>query len=197
VPVVIAGAGQLDLASARGFATGSLASSEGTAVPAGFPDFEEAAAASPTTAAAVPQDHLEPVLLGHLRGLAGVEVRFGTELAAFDQDGGGVTVMLREHAGGADELVRAGWLVGADGARRAARSTLEGWEPPTATAAPPSTSSARASPCSPAPAPEPGPAPAPPSTPRSPWTCGRSTPAPPPSWASTPTAPSWPAPTPR
>jgi len=43
-------AGQLDLAHARGFATGSLASSDGTAVPAGFPDFEEAAAASPTTA---------------------------------------------------------------------------------------------------------------------------------------------------
>jgi flavin-dependent dehydrogenase len=80
-------AGQLDLTYARGFATGSLASPEGTAVPAGFPDFEEAAAASPTTAAGVPQDHLEPVLLGHLRGPAGAE-----------------------------ELVRAGWLVGADGA---------------------------------------------------------------------------------
>ena len=117
-------AGQLDLAHARGFATGSLASPEGTAVPAGFPDFEEAAAASPTTAAAVPQDHLEPVLLGHLRGLAGAEVRFGTELAAFDQDGGGVTVTLREHAGGADELVRAGWLVGADGAHSPVRTGL-------------------------------------------------------------------------
>ena len=35
-------AGQLDLAHARGFATGSLASPEGAAVPAGFPDFEEA-----------------------------------------------------------------------------------------------------------------------------------------------------------
>jgi putative polyketide hydroxylase len=117
-------AGQLDLAHARGFATGSLASPEGTAVPAGFPDFEEAAAASPTTAAAVPQDHLEPVLLGHLRGLAGAEVRFGTELAAFDQDGGGVTVTLREHAGGAEEFVRAGWLVGADGAHSPVRTGL-------------------------------------------------------------------------
>ena len=117
-------AGQLDLAHARGFATGSLASPEGTAVPAGFPDFEEAAAASPTTAAAVPQDHLEPVLLGHLRGLAGAEVRFGTELAAFDQDGGGVTVTLRERAGGPDERVRAGWLVGADGAHSPVRTGL-------------------------------------------------------------------------
>ena len=44
-------------------------------MPTGFPDFEEAAAASPTTAAAVPQDHLEPVLLRHLRGLPGAEVR--------------------------------------------------------------------------------------------------------------------------
>jgi 2-polyprenyl-6-methoxyphenol hydroxylase-like FAD-dependent oxidoreductase len=117
-------AGQLDLADARGFATGSLASPEGTAVPAGFPDFQEAAAASPTTAAAVPQDHLEPVLLGHLRGLAGAKVRFGTELTAFDQDGGGVTVTLRERASGAEELVRAGWLVGADGAHSRVRTGL-------------------------------------------------------------------------
>jgi putative polyketide hydroxylase len=99
-------AGQLDLGHAQGFATGSLASHEGTSVPAGFPDFEEAAAASPTTPAAVPQDHLEPVLLGHLLGLAGAEVRFGTELTAFDQDGGGVTVTLRERASGAEEPPR-------------------------------------------------------------------------------------------
>jgi hypothetical protein len=96
---------------------------------------------------------------------------------------------------------RYGIYVAPVGARRAARSALQGWEPagPEALAedlngrlghawlaqangpaGPPSTSSARASPCSPAPAPEPGPTPAPPSTPRSLRTCGRSTPAPPP-----------------
>jgi putative polyketide hydroxylase len=78
----------------------------------------------PATAAAVPQDHVEPVLLGHLRGLAGAKVRFGTELIDFDQDGGGVTLTLRERASGAEELVRAGWLVGADGAHSRVRTGL-------------------------------------------------------------------------
>ncbi|HET7516130.1 MAG TPA: FAD-dependent monooxygenase [Actinomycetes bacterium] len=73
----------------------------------GFPDLDRAAAHSPTLPAAVPQDHLEPVLLGHLQGFPATGVRFGTELAAFAQDAGGVTVTLRERATGAERLVRA------------------------------------------------------------------------------------------
>jgi 2-polyprenyl-6-methoxyphenol hydroxylase-like FAD-dependent oxidoreductase len=117
-------AGQLDLGFTTGFSTSSLASPEGVPLKVGFPDLDQAAAHSPTLPAAVPQDHLEPVLLGHLRELPGTEVRFGTELAAFDQDAGGVTVALRERATGAERLVRAAYLVGADGAHSRVRAGL-------------------------------------------------------------------------
>ena len=43
-------------------------------------------------------------------------VRFGTELAALDQDAGGVTVVLQERPECAVRTVRAGYVVGADGA---------------------------------------------------------------------------------
>ena len=61
-------AGQLDLNSTGAWAAETLASPEGAELPLGVAGIEQAAAASPTTLAAVPQDHLEPVLLGHLRG---------------------------------------------------------------------------------------------------------------------------------
>ena len=49
----------------------------------------------------MPQDHLEPVPLRHLERSGLAEVRFGSELVALDQDGDGVTVVLRERATGA------------------------------------------------------------------------------------------------
>jgi putative polyketide hydroxylase len=117
-------AGQLDLGFTTGFATSSLTSPEGVTLNVGFPDLDRAAAHSPTLPAAVPQDHLEPVLLGHLRGFPATGVRFGAELAAFAQDAGGVTVTLRERATGAERLVRAAYLVGADGAHSRVRAGL-------------------------------------------------------------------------
>jgi putative polyketide hydroxylase len=117
-------AGQLDISFASGFVTGTLASAEGVPLELGFPDFELAATHSPTLPAGVPQDHLEPVLLHHLRGLPAAEVRFGTELSAFDQDAEGVTVTLRERATGAERLVSAAYLVGADGAHSPVRAGL-------------------------------------------------------------------------
>ena len=113
-------AGQLDLTATGAWAAETLASPEGTELPLGVAGFAQAAVASPTTLAAVPQDHLEPVLLRS--GLA--EVRFGTELAAVDQDADGMTVVLREPATGASRTVRAGHLVGADGAHSRVRSLL-------------------------------------------------------------------------
>ena len=62
-------AGQLALDATDGWAVETLASPFGTAMPLGIPGLAEAAAASPTTPAAVPQDHLEPVLLSHLEAL--------------------------------------------------------------------------------------------------------------------------------
>jgi putative polyketide hydroxylase len=117
-------AGQLDLTATGAWAAETLASPEGTELPLGAAGFAQAAAASPTTLAAVPQDHLEPVLLRHLERSGLAEARFGTELVALDQDTDGVTVVLREPATGASRTVRAGHLVGADGAHSRVRSLL-------------------------------------------------------------------------
>jgi putative polyketide hydroxylase len=117
-------AGQLDITAVGAWAAESLASPEGALLPLGHPGFEEAAAASPTTLAAVPQDHLEPVLLCHLERLGLADVRFGTELIALDQDADGVTVTLAERATGRETTARAGYVIGADGAHSRVRALL-------------------------------------------------------------------------
>jgi putative polyketide hydroxylase len=96
--------------------TETLASRHGWVSSFGFPTDEQAAEVSPTRPAIAPQDHLEPVLLDHLRTFPSTEVRFGTELVAFDQDDGGVSAVLREAGTNASTLVRSWFIVGADGA---------------------------------------------------------------------------------
>jgi putative polyketide hydroxylase len=93
------------------------------AVSLGFPSREQARAVSPTTPVIAPQDHLEPVLLDHLRD-HGLDVRFGTELVGLDQDGEGVTAWLREHATGRRATVRCSYVIGSDGAHSAVRTSL-------------------------------------------------------------------------
>jgi putative polyketide hydroxylase len=117
-------AGQLDMAHVGAFATETLASPDGELLPVGVATVEQARAVSPTSVAAVPQDHLEPVLLEHLSSFPVAEVGFGTELVAVDQDGDGVTAVLRDGATGARRTVRAGYLVGADGAHSRVRAEL-------------------------------------------------------------------------
>ena len=80
----------------------------------GIPQPETLAALSPSVTAISPQDHLEPVLLAHLRSLGGA-VRFHTELVGLDQHDGGVSVRVRGVDGGAEERIEAGYVVGADG----------------------------------------------------------------------------------
>lgn len=96
----------------------------GYATPTGFPLRAQSAVISPTRAACVAQDHLEPVLLGHLRSLAPARVELGTEVAGIDQREDGVRVTLRDVAGGGARVVEASYLVGADGAHSAVRSAL-------------------------------------------------------------------------
>ncbi len=82
----------------------------------------------------IPQYKLEAVLLEHARTLPSIEVRFGRELVAFEQDETGVTASIREVAidaeTGAETPIRAAYLVGADGARSRVRkqigATMEG-----------------------------------------------------------------------
>jgi len=70
-----------------------------------------------------PQSSLEPMLLAETRR-RGSEVRYGAELCSFEQDGSGVTVVLRDLDSGESETVRADYLIGADGVRSGIRQSL-------------------------------------------------------------------------
>lgn len=71
----------------------------------------------------ISQYTLEPLLRRSAEAVPGVDVRFGTELTAFAQDGDGVTAELRTSAG-EPVSVRADYLVGADGGRSIVRQLL-------------------------------------------------------------------------
>jgi 2-polyprenyl-6-methoxyphenol hydroxylase-like FAD-dependent oxidoreductase len=79
---------------------------------------------SPTSRLFITQVGLEPVLRRRAEEL-GAEMRFATDLAGFEQDESGVTVTLRPRDGGADERVRASWLIAADGAHSPVRRALD------------------------------------------------------------------------
>jgi putative polyketide hydroxylase len=87
----------------------------------GVPQPETLAPLSPSITAISPQDHLEPVLLEHLRSLGGT-VRFSTELAGLEQLGDAVSARLRSVDGTSHEHVEVRYLVGADGAGSTVRS---------------------------------------------------------------------------
>jgi putative polyketide hydroxylase len=108
-------AGEMDVGNTS-WIGGPVASGSGTQTSLGFPTPEQARATSPTTAVAAPQDHLEPVLLAHLRTYPSVEVRLGTELVALTPEGALLSM------DGVVSSVRARFVVGADGARSAVRS---------------------------------------------------------------------------
>ncbi|MFE1927030.1 FAD-dependent monooxygenase [Streptomyces asoensis] len=72
--------------------------------------------------AALPQYDTERLLEEYVAGL-GTRVERGTELLSFTQDDGGVTARLRT-ASGTDEEVRAGYLIGCDGAHSTVRKGL-------------------------------------------------------------------------
>ncbi|MCF2540645.1 FAD-dependent monooxygenase [Streptomyces sp. FB2] len=69
------------------------------------------------------QNDLEPVLLEYAREL-GADIRFGSEVVSFEQDGEGVRAEILDRASGATRVVRAEYLVAADGPRSPARTRL-------------------------------------------------------------------------
>ncbi|MEN3586416.1 FAD-dependent monooxygenase [Streptomyces sp. ZYX-F-203] len=69
------------------------------------------------------QNDLEPVLLEHARR-QGADIRFGAELVSFDQDGEGVTALIRRRETGETCRVEADFLVAADGPRSPVRQAL-------------------------------------------------------------------------
>lgn len=72
----------------------------------------------------VPQYTVEEVMREHAQSLPGVELRFNTELLSFEQDDDGVLASVRPVGSSQAQLVRADYLVGADGARSLVRDLI-------------------------------------------------------------------------
>lgn len=89
----------------------------------GYPSPRAALAVSPAAPAAVPQDHVEPLLVARLRRDGG-EVAFGTELTELHAGPAGVHARLTDRGTGAVRSVRARYVVGADGSRSTVRAAL-------------------------------------------------------------------------
>lgn len=85
---------------------------------------ERSADVSPVRACLCAQDYLEPVLRRCAEQQAPGELRFGTELKAFGQDGSGVTATLGDVGSGAEEIVEARYMIAADGAQSPVRAAL-------------------------------------------------------------------------
>jgi 2-polyprenyl-6-methoxyphenol hydroxylase-like FAD-dependent oxidoreductase len=71
----------------------------------------------------ISQYTLEPLLRSIVETLPSVEVRFGCELTALEQDAGSVIAHVRTSAGGS-ETIRAAYLVGCDGGASTVRKQL-------------------------------------------------------------------------
>jgi putative polyketide hydroxylase len=78
---------------------------------------------SPAQGSQAAQDLLEPVLRTHAERLGG-DLRFGTELVAFEQDTDGITATIRERESENTRTVRARFLVAADGTHSGIRQQL-------------------------------------------------------------------------
>jgi putative polyketide hydroxylase len=109
----------------RGWQSQTLATVDaGSMWPVGMPTREQAAVLSPTAPACVPQDHLEPVLLEHLRSLGAARVHLHTELMGVENRPGGVEVAVRDVPTGDVRTLRARYVIAADGAHSAIRTSL-------------------------------------------------------------------------
>ena len=78
---------------------------------------------SPTERVFISQSLLEPLLRSRAEQL-GADLRFATEMVSFEQDDAGVTARLRQRDTGAEEEIRAAYLVAADGAHSRIRDRL-------------------------------------------------------------------------
>jgi len=102
----------------------TLAAAEVERRPLGFPSREEAAVLSPTAPAALAQDVLEPILLAHARSYDVAEVRFNAEVRDLEQDVEGVKATIVDRITGEQTIVRARYVIAADGARSPIRQRL-------------------------------------------------------------------------
>jgi 2-polyprenyl-6-methoxyphenol hydroxylase-like FAD-dependent oxidoreductase len=78
---------------------------------------------SPTERVFISQSLLEPLMKARAEEL-GAELRFSTDMVSFEQDGGGVTAVIRHRDTGEEETIRATYMVAADGAHSRVRDRL-------------------------------------------------------------------------
>ncbi len=78
---------------------------------------------SPTDWAMIDQDELERVVRANAES-AGVDVRFATELVSFEDDGKGITAVLRDLGSETESSLRAEYLIASDGNRAGIRHQL-------------------------------------------------------------------------
>jgi 2-polyprenyl-6-methoxyphenol hydroxylase-like FAD-dependent oxidoreductase len=96
----------------------------GSLIDLGYPTRSESAQLSPTRPAAVPQDHLETVLLNHLQGLPAAQVELAAPVEDVWQSTNGLQLRLRHGDKGMSRVVQARYVIGADGARSVVRQRL-------------------------------------------------------------------------
>jgi 2-polyprenyl-6-methoxyphenol hydroxylase-like FAD-dependent oxidoreductase len=96
----------------------------GHRVDVGYPTVAVSARLSPTRPAAVPQDHLESVLLRHLCTQPTVQVRRSVVVEQVSPDGSGWKIDARDLTTGESLTVWSDYLVGADGPRSRVRDRL-------------------------------------------------------------------------
>jgi len=78
---------------------------------------------SPTIRLFINQDALEPILRDRAEEL-GARLRYGAECTSLEQDADGVTAVIRDVSDGSESLVRAQYVVAADGNRSPVRERL-------------------------------------------------------------------------
>ena len=79
---------------------------------------------SPCMTADLPQNRLEPILLGQALS-RGAAIRFGTEYQSHTQDANGVTATVQDLASGEQYAIRARYMIGADGGRSQVAADLK------------------------------------------------------------------------
>ncbi|HEY1891171.1 MAG TPA: FAD-dependent monooxygenase [Steroidobacteraceae bacterium] len=80
-------------------------------------------ALSPARPSMAGQNRVEPILRRHAESL-GAELRYSTEVVSVEQDAQGVSARVRDLTSGEEQLVRAQYLIAADGHRSGVRTGL-------------------------------------------------------------------------
>ena len=109
----------------RMLATATLSrAASGNVIEVGYPTTNESAGLSPTRPAAAPQDHLETVLLDHLRSLPAACVEIGATVEDLWEAASGLQLRVRTGDDRVSKVVKARYVIGADGARSVVRQRL-------------------------------------------------------------------------